>query len=131
MTRTLNQRRELTIASAFVLAMLSCVVGLTMCFVKSPQARSMEYVAIAQSVLTKDTSLAVNAAWDAVRLDTSSQEAWQVLAVSLQLQGEQRASQQARLIAARIVDPDIEAPVFYAMPAEFRLSFLADAAEGL
>lgn len=131
MTRTYGQRRDITIASAFALAILSCVMGLTFCFIKSPQSRSLEYLAIAQATLTENTGVAMDAAWKAVRLDPSSQEAWQILAVSLQLNGEQRASQQARQIALHMVDPDADLPVLYAMPAEFRLSFLADTAEGL
>lgn len=131
MIRTGKTNREMTIALAFALAMLSCVTGLVMCFTKSPQVRSIEYTAIAQASLTKDTALSVESAWKAVRLDVSSQEAWQILSVALQLKGEQKASQQTRMIAARMIDPDAEGPVFYAMPAEFRLSFLADTAGGL
>lgn len=44
MTRTYGQRRDITIASAFALAMLSCVMGLAFCFIKSPQVRSLEYL---------------------------------------------------------------------------------------
>lgn len=131
MTRTATKRRETTIAFAYALAILSCFTGLTMCFVKSPEVRSIEHTAIAQAHLTKNTKLSVESAWKAVRLNSSSQEAWQILAISLQLQGEQRASHQARLIATRMANPDADLPVFYAMPAEFRLSFLADTAEGL
>lgn len=131
MTRSFIARRDPVAAFAFTLAALACVLGLFLCVVKSPQAKSAQYRLIAQQMAGTDITLAAGAALEAVRLDPYRLQNWETLADMLQQQGAPAASAQAREIAAKLHNnPQDKSPV-YAMPAALRLSFLADQPQGL
>lgn len=130
-TRRPFSGRNAVVTCAFSLAILSCFLGLALCFVKSPQARSAEYLQISQQLLSSDLSLAYTAAMEAVRLDPSSARAWEILSVTLQERGEETASRAAQNIVARLQQNPGEIVPIYAMPAELRLSFLTPTSEGL
>ncbi len=113
---------------AFFLAAFSCALGLMFCMVKSPQARSAAYMAAAveASALNRSEDAAV-AALASVRLDPANQQNWRVLSQMLRASGRAEAAVQAHKIALRLQQGPPALPPIYAMPAEFRLSQLAEA----
>ncbi len=111
---------------AFFLAAFSCLLGLAFCLVKSPQARSDAYLATALAAeQNRQYEQAGIAAFEAVRLNPVSAEAWHVLAKMLQQNGDGAAAAKARSIAARVQQNPRNAAPVYALPAEFKLSLLA------
>jgi Tfp pilus assembly protein PilF len=123
--------RNTTIVCAFGLAILSCVLGLALCFVKSPQARSAQYLQMAREMAMTDPALSYDAALEAVRLNPSSAQAWEILSYRMQQNGEFVLARKARNIAARLQQMPGESFPVYATPAELRLSLLLSSAEGL
>ncbi len=111
---------------AFLLVAFSCVLGLSFCLIKSPQARSEAYLATAvQAMEHNQTEPAASAALEAVRLNPMAPQGWRILSRLLQQKGNQAAAKYAQSIASRLQqNPDSSDPV-YAMPAEFKLSLLA------
>jgi len=126
-TRPKNTVRHPLTACAFGLAIVSCVLGLLLCVVKSPQAKSADYLLLSRQALNNDPELASSAAWEAARLNPSSPEAWDILARSLDEKGDRDTAERARVIALRLhKNPGQSMPV-YATPAQLRLSLLASA----
>lgn len=112
---------------AFILAAFSCVLGLVFCMVKSPQAQSHAYMAAAVDAAALGRAEdAAAAALACVRLDPSSHQNWRVLSQMLRASGRAEAAQQAHKIAARLQQGPASVSPVYAMPAEFRLSQLAE-----
>lgn len=111
---------------AFLLAAFSCVLGVSFCLVKSPQARSESYLSLCvQAMAENDDDTAVSAAMEAVRLDPSMDKGWMILSELLQKKGHHQAALRARSIAAVLQKNGKGFPPAYAVPAEFRLSLLA------
>ena len=121
-----NPTSRRTAFCAFGLAVFSCLLGLSFCLLKSPQARSQAYLAAAVEAMDNNQpEQAAAAALQAVRLNPMLPEGWHLLSQMLQQKGDENAAAQARSIAARVQqNPRDSAPV-YAMPAEFKLSLLA------
>lgn len=116
---------------AFFLAAFSCALGLAFCLVKSPQARSDAYLAAAfEAEQNQRFEQAGLAAFEAVRLNPVSADAWRMLAKMLQQNGDKVAAAKARSIAARMQQNPAGASPVYAMPADFKLSLLALAEQG-
>lgn len=109
---------------AYGFAMVSCVLGLSLCLIKSPQARSDSYLAL--SAQSADINDAAAAAWEAARLNPSSAQAWSVLAGLLQQKGDVASAQKARFIASHLDPYAPDANPVYALPAELKLSLLAE-----
>ena len=118
-----RQRRAL---QAFLLATVSCVLGLLFCLVKSPQAKSEAYLHMAVEAMAQSRPHeAAAAALEAVRLNPAAPQGWKLLSKMLQQNGQGHAAKQALVIASRLQqNPDHTAPL-YAVPAELRLSLLA------
>lgn len=111
---------------AFALATFSCILGLSFCLLKSPQARSHAYLAAAVEAMDKSQpEQAAAAVLQAVRLNPMLPEGWHLLSKMLQQKGDDNAAAQARSIAARVQQNPRDASPVYAMPAEFKLSLLA------
>lgn len=125
MNNTTSQKRDPLTTTAFALAFVSCLFGLSLFLIKSPQAKSADYLVLSKQVLASDPDLAASAAWEAARLNPSSSEAWDVLSQSLQQKGDRSAAQKAKVIAMRLHKNPHDKTPLYAMPAELRLSFLA------
>lgn len=125
------KKRQARIFQAFLLASLSCALGVVFCVVKSPQARSEAYRGLAtQAILDQRPEDAAAAAMEAVRLNPAAPEGWTLLSELLRRTGQDRAAQQALAIASRLQhNPQVLTPV-YALPAELRLSLLALAETG-
>lgn len=125
------KKRQARIFQAFLLASLSCALGLVFCMVKSPQARSEAYRGLAaQAMFERRIDDAAAAAMEAVRLNPAAPEGWTLLSELLRRNGQGHAAQQALAIASRLQNnPETIAPV-YALPAELRLSLLALAETG-
>lgn len=112
---------------AFFLAAFSCALGLFFCMVKSPQAKSSSYMAAAVEASSLNRSEdAAAAALAAVRLDPANQQNWRVLSQMLRASGRAEAALQAHKIALRLQHGPAAISPVYAMPAEFRLSQLAE-----
>lgn len=127
--RLTHQGRGTIPTLAYGFAMVSCLLGLSLCLIKSPQARSDSYLVL--SAQSTDINDAAAAAWEAARLNPSSPKAWDMLAGLLQQKGDLASAQKARFIAAHL-DPSLENsnPV-YALPAELKLSLLAEIGQDL
>ena len=111
---------------AFFLAAFSCLLGLSFCLVKSPQARAQAYVAAAiEAMQDQRPHQAAAAALEAVRLDPMLPRGWQILSEVLQQTGDVGAAAQARSIAARVQHKPVDALPVYAAAADLRLSLLA------
>lgn len=111
---------------AFSLAAFSCLLGLSFCLIKSPQARSEAYLAAAIQALDENhPQEAAAAALQAVTLNPSAPKGWHMLSQMLQQKGDTRAAQQARVIASRLQQNGSDSALLYAMPAELKLSLLA------
>jgi hypothetical protein len=121
--------RGLIPAFAYGFAVLSCVAGLSLCLIKSPQAQSESYLAL--SVQAPDIQSATAAAWEAARLNPSSAKAWDRLAFMLHQKGDVGAAQRARFIASRLQNKGEQGDPIYALPAELKLSLLADVARDI
>lgn len=118
-----------TVFAAYAAAVLSCVIGLGFCLIKSPQARSETYIAAAVD-LAADQRLeaAINAAAESVRLDPANKKGWSLLSALLQQNGDHHAARRASRMAARLGgDAASETPA-YALPAALKLSLLGDSA---
>jgi cytochrome c-type biogenesis protein CcmH/NrfG len=101
---------------ALIFAAFSGVLGLGFTLVKSPESRSEAY------------DQAAAAALEAVRHYPLSLRGWDVLGASLAQNGQSSTARKAQQIAARLrQDPSSPAPL-YALPADLRLSLLADTA---
>ncbi len=112
--------------SAFLLAAFSCVLGLSFCLLKSPQARGEAYLALAVEAMAENRfEEASAAALESVRLNPASPQGWQLISGMLQQKGDHEAAARARSIASKLQqNPRSMTPV-YAMPAELKLSLLA------
>lgn len=121
-----DKKRKALAFRAFAFAFLSCMLGLSFCFIKSPQAKSEAYLAAATQAWNEGRAQdAANAALESVRLNPASVKGWRILSNMLREKGQFEAAQQAKIIAMRLQhDPDASEPL-YAMPAELRLSLLA------
>lgn len=109
---------------AFLFAMLSCALGLSFCFIKSPQSQSRIYLGLAVEAMNNHKAEeAAAAALESVRLNPSFLQGWKILSRTLEQAGNQNAARQALAIAGKL---ERNEPV-YALPAEFKLSLLADA----
>lgn len=117
---------------AFVFAVFSGLAGIGFTVIKSPQSRSDAYMALAlESYEAQAYQAASVAAMEAVRLNPVSPEGWRLLSQALDQNGQSTASRKAAQIAARLQhNPNGPNPL-YAMPAELKLSFLADAESGV
>jgi cytochrome c-type biogenesis protein CcmH/NrfG len=121
-----TKKRQFRAFQAFTLAAFSCVFGLLFCLVKSPQARSEAYLAMAVEALAQShTHEAAAAAFEAVRLNPAASEGWRILSKMLQENSQGHAAKQAMVIATRLQKNPGQQNPLYAMPAELRLSFLA------
>jgi cytochrome c-type biogenesis protein CcmH/NrfG len=111
---------------AFFLAAFSCLLGLSFCLVKSPQARAQAYVAAALEAMEDHRPhQAAAAALEAVRLDPMLPQGWRILSEMLQQKGDVAAAAQARSIAARVQHKPVDAVPVYAAAADLRLGLLA------
>lgn len=111
---------------AFALAALSCVLGLSFCLIKSPQARSEAYLAAAmQAYDSNQPEQAAASALQAVRLNPSAAKGWHLLSRMLQQKGDAHAARQAMVIASRLQQNPAGPDPVYAVPAELKLSLLA------
>lgn len=107
----------------FLLAAFSCVLGLSFCLIKSPQSQSRAYLGLAIAAMNNNqVEEATVAALESVRLNPSSPKGWEILSKMLQQKGQYRSAQQAMNIAGKLQHNE---PV-YALPAEFKLSLLAE-----
>lgn len=121
-----REKHKATALRAFAFAILSCVLGLAFCLVKSPQAKSEAYLAAAVDALEHNRSEeAATAALETVRLNPAAVEGWYILSRMLQQNGDYAAAMQAKTIALKLQHSPEAAEPLYAMPAEFRLSLLA------
>lgn len=109
---------------AYGFAMVSCLLGLSLCLIKSPQALSDSYLALSAQSANIDAAAA--AAWEAARLNPSSPKAWSLLASLLQQKGDMASAQKARFIASHLDPYAPESDPVYALPAELKLSLLAE-----
>lgn len=125
MTRHRSNHAHLLTTLAFALAIIAGVSGAVRCLVQSPQSRAENYITLSQQALPADPLYAASVAWEAARINPSSQEAWTTLSMALHYNGDEMASIQARKIAARLQSGEENATPLYAMPAELRLSLLA------
>lgn len=117
---------------AFALAIVAGVFGLARCFVQSPQARAANYLAVSLQTIGENPLVAASAAWEAARIHPTSPQAWDMLARTLEQNGNDLAAVQAHKIAARLhAAPDRDLQPLYAMPAELRLSLLSLSGGGL
>jgi Tfp pilus assembly protein PilF len=125
MTRHRSKHSYLLTTLAFTLAIVAGAAGLARCFVQSPQSRAENYLTLSQQALPGNPLYAASAAWEAARINPSSIQAWNMLALALHQNGDETASLQAQKIAARLQGGEGEIHPLYAMPAELRLSLLA------
>lgn len=119
-------RGETRIRYAFLLAALSCALGLFFTLMKSPSARSDAYLATSIEYSQKsEPGRALTAAYKAVNLDPASLRAWQVLSRMLQESGQSYKARKAEQMALRLEKSGDNSLPVYAMPADFKLSLLA------
>jgi len=122
----IKARRRRTAFCAFSLAALSCVLGLSLCLIKSPQSRSDAYLAMAYSAMEQGRGQeAAAVAIEAVRLYPASPKGWMFVSEMLRSRGDDIAARQAMAIAGKLQQNPAPSEPIYAMPAELRLSFLA------
>lgn len=116
-----------TVFAAYAAAVLSCVIGLGFCLIKSPQARSETYIAAAVELAGEQRlGAAINAAAESVRLDPANKKGWSLLSALLQQNGDHHAARRASRMAATLGGEGLyEAPA-YALPAALKLSLLGD-----
>lgn len=111
---------------AFALAAFSCAAGLGFCLMKSPQSLSEAYLAAAvQSLESGAVDQAVAQATNAVYMNPMSVDGWKILSKMLQQKGDVSGAAKALEIADRLQHNSASPAHSYALPAEFKLSFLA------
>lgn len=112
---------------AFLLTFLSAALGTVFSVLKSPQARGESHLAAAADELAAGRNdAAMNLVISALRLDPTAPQSWAVYAVLMDKKGRSHAAQKARHVSSLLQqNPETVLPA-YAMPAELRLSFLAD-----
>lgn len=125
--QTRARSRKRIVLCAFLLTFFSASLGMVFSVLKSPQARGESYLAAAMDELAAGRDdAAADMVIAALRLDPSAPQSWAVYAVLMDGKGRSHAAQKARHVASLLQqNPDAALPA-YAMPAEFRLSFLAD-----
>lgn len=116
---------------AFALAAMSGLFGLGFTLIKSPQAQSGRYLALAMESYEQGAyAESAVAARQAVRLDPVTPANWLFLSRALQAGGQESAAQRAQVIAIRLQHNGDPRNPFYAAPADLKLSFLAMTPDG-
>ncbi len=111
---------------AFVMGIVCCLLGLGFCLVQGPSSRAASYMDLASEALASQRpDAAAASALMAVRYAPSNIHGWQVLAQTLEQDGQRVAARQAERIARHLQqNPSADMPL-YALPAELKLSLLA------
>lgn len=123
---TTKRKRRFITCCAFILCLSCGTGGVFFSLIKSPQARAQSYHVLSLSLAAEGKDAEALAAMaQAVSLNPAAPALWHDYAGLLERGGRFHAARQALNIARRIEGGDDVGPL-YAMPAELRLSMLAE-----